>query len=365
MNAQAVINLSAGERRLLEVLDAQGACGAPAAALIRAQGLPSRRVEGWRWSDLRAAIGADTQIQNAHDHAHDAAAQTDAPRDLSIITALASALSLDGERDGDDAAVLEFQGQANRVFSMKSGHQVVVERISAAAGLSAGSFAANVRGGTLTRIVIQDGAADAVVLNRAEVVVGPGGRYEQFTLSFGGDYARLETRVDLWDGGELVLNGAYMSAAGRHCDMTSEIIAHGPGRNAPPVGAKVDQNIRGVVRAGGQGVFQGKVLVAKPAQKTNARQNHQALLLEDGADVFAKPELQIFADDVQCAHGNAIGDLDEDALFYIRSRGVPEIEARAMLISAFLKQVIPDDLPEALHAEITGRMETWLTEKSQ
>lgn len=363
MNAPAVINLSAGERRLLEVLDAQGACGASAAALIRAQGLPSRRVEGWRWSDLRAAIGADTLIQSGHDHAHEAAAVADAPQDLSIITALATALSLD--EGVDTADLIEFTGQANRVFSVKAGHQIVIESINGQAGLSAGSFTANVRGGALTRIVIQDGAPDAVVLNRAEIVVGPGGRYKQFTLSFGGEYARLETKVDLWDGGELILNGAYLSASGRHCDMTSDIVVHGPGRNAPPIGAKVDQNIRGVVRANGQGVFQGKIFVAKPAQKTDARQNHQALLLEEGAEVFAKPELQIFADDVTCAHGNAIGDLDEDALFYIRSRGVPELEARAMMISAFLTQVVPADLPDELREEITARMEGWLTEKSQ
>lgn len=363
MNASAPINLSAGERRLLEVLEAQGACGAPAAALIRAQGLPSRRVEGWRWSDLRAAINADTPIRAGHTHVHDPAPVLDAPLDISIITALASALSLDEEADAAD--LIEFAGQANRVFSVKSGHQIVVERINAAAGLSAGSFTANVRGGALTRIVVQDGAADSIVLNRAEVVVGPGGRYEQFTLAFGGEYARLETKVDLWDGGELILNGAYLSASGRHCDMTSDIVVHGPGRSAPPAGAKVDQNIRGVAWANGQGVFQGKILVAKPAQKTDARQNHQALLLEDGAEVFAKPELQIFADDVTCAHGNAIGDLDEDALFYIRTRGVPEMQARAMLITAFLTQVVPDDLPEAIRDEIIGRMDGWLTEKPQ
>jgi len=364
MNAPSIINLSAGERRLLDVLNAQGACGAPAAALIRAQGLPNRRVEGWRWSDLRTAIGAETPIQNAHNHAHEAAAISEAPQDLAIITALASALSPDQDVDAVDGAVTELNGQVNRVFSVKSGHRIVLERINAGSGLSAGSFIANVRGGALTRIVIQDGASDCVVLNRAEVVVGPGGRYEQFTLSFGGAYARLETRVDLWDGGELVLNGAYLAAGGVHCDMTSDIVAHGPGRSAAPIGAKVDQNIRGVVRANGRGVFQGKVLVAKAAQKTDARQNHQALLLEEGAEVFAKPELQIFADDVQCAHGNAIGDLDEDALFYIRSRGVPELEARSMLISAFLTQVIPEHLPEALRDEIAFRMESWLTEKS-
>jgi Fe-S cluster assembly protein SufD len=84
------------------------------------------------------------------------------------------------------------------------------------------------------------------------------------------------------------------------------------------------------------------------------------MLLEDGAEIYAKPELMIHADDVQCAHGNTAGGMDETALFYIRSRGVPEAEARALLIQAFLAEAIPEGLPEALYEELTGRIRAWL-----
>ena len=79
-----------------------------------------------------------------------------------------------------------------------------------------------------------------------------------------------------------------------------------------------------------------------------------ALLLEDGAEIFAKPELMIYADDVQCAHGNTAGGLDERALFYMRARGLPEAEARALLIEASWCEAIPDGLPEALDEELVG-----------
>ena len=120
------------------------------------------------------------------------------------------------------------------------------------------------------------------------------------------------------------------------------------------------QLIKGVARKGGRGVFQGKIVVERGAQKTDARQYHQGMLLEDGAEIFAKPELMIHADDVQCAHGNTAGGLDESALFYMRSRGIPEAEARALLIEAFLVETIPGELPEALRDELIAAMQTWL-----
>ena len=84
------------------------------------------------------------------------------------------------------------------------------------------------------------------------------------------------------------------------------------------------------------------------------------MLLEEGAEAFAKPELIINADDVQCAHGNTIGALDEEALFYMRQRGLPEAEARALLIEAFLLQAVPEDMDAKLHALIVTRISAWL-----
>jgi len=107
-------------------------------------------------------------------------------------------------------------------------------------------------------------------------------------------------------------------------------------------------------------VFQGKIVVERGAQKTDARQYHHGMLLEDGAEIFAKPELLIHADDVQCAHGNTAGGLDETALFYMRSRGVPEAQARALLIESFLGETLPGWAPPDVLEEIEGRIRTWL-----
>src|SRR5262249_34868273 len=144
-----------------------------------------------------------------------------------------------------------------------------------------------------------------------------------------------------------------MVGEGRHADLTS-VIAHNVG------GASTRQLVKGVARKGGRGVFQGRIHVAHGAQETDARQHHQALMLEEGAEIDAKPELEIFADDVQCAHGNAIGALDEHQLFYTRSRGIPEAEARAMLVEAFLAEAIAEDLPETIRAELLARIRTWV-----
>ena len=103
-----------------------------------------------------------------------------------------------------------------------------------------------------------------------------------------------------------------------------------------------DQLTKGVVRDQGRGVFQGRDQVASSsgADQTDARMGHHALVLSDRAEVDAKPELEIFADDVLCAHGNTVGALDEDALFYAEQRGIPEDAARAMLTEAFVGEVI-------------------------
>jgi len=157
------------------------------------------------------------------------------------------------------------------------------------------------------------------------------------------------------DGAEVTLNGAYLAGAGRHADLTSMIEHKAPG-------GVTRQLIKGIARKGGRGVFQGKIVVERAAQKTDARQHHQGLLLEDGAEIFAKPELRIHADDVQCAHGNTAGGLDERALFYMRSRGIPEAQARALLIEGFLAETIPEGLPEELHSELLEMMRAWLAE---
>ncbi|MGE3251502.1 MAG: Fe-S cluster assembly protein SufD [Hyphomonadaceae bacterium] len=284
--------------------------------MIQAE-LPNRRVEAWKYSDLRAALGDR------------------APR----------------LRPGRD--VIERLAERTARIAVPAGAPVtIVERLDQD-GLAATATDFDVQpGAELTRVVVQ--TANDAPLSVARVSLGAGAKFKQFVLAEGGKLARIETHVSIeGEGAEVELNGIYMTADGRHADLTS-IVEH----NVP--GASTRQLIKGVAKKGGRGVFQGKIYVAHGAQKTDARQHHQALMLEEGGEIDAKPELEIYADDVQCAHGNAIGALDDAQLFYARSRGIPEEEARALLVEAFLTEAVPDYLAEEVRAEVIERIARWL-----
>src|SRR6185312_4483763 len=111
---------------------------------------------------------------------------------------------------------------------------------------------------------------------------------------------------------------------------------------------------------GGQGVFQGMIKVAKGAQKTDARLACNSLLLSDEGDFFAKPELEIFADDVQCGHGATAGEIDANHLFYLMSRGIPRREARSLLVKAFVKEVVEELEHEGAIEALEARIDAWL-----
>jgi Fe-S cluster assembly protein SufD len=211
----------------------------------------------------------------------------------------------------------------------------------------------------LQRVIVQEndapaGQADtAVVLNETVVTLGAGATFQQFILGEGARLARIETSVTAAEGAVVQMNGIYLAAARRHVDLTSRVAHTAPGVNTR-------QLVRGVARKGGRGVFQGKFLVERAGQKTDASMQHNALLLEEGAEVFAKPELEIYADDVACAHGNTAGQLDEDAVFYLRQRGIPDVDARAMITRAFLIEAVPDWMDDDLRGEIEARIDLWL-----
>jgi Fe-S cluster assembly protein SufD len=120
------------------------------------------------------------------------------------------------------------------------------------------------------------------------------------------------------------------------------------------------QVFKKVLRNGAVGVFQGKILVRPGAQKTDGYQKSQALLLDDDSTFLAKPELEIYADDVACSHGSTSGAIDDDALFYLRSRGVPEVLATDLLVLAFLADAIAEIEDPAIADDITGRLDAWL-----
>ncbi|RZJ20541.1 MAG: Fe-S cluster assembly protein SufD, partial [Brevundimonas sp.] len=176
--------------------------------------------------------------------------------------------------------------------------------------------------------------ADAVSITQAEVRVEAGGVYRQTILTTGAKLQRIETQLlHFAQGAEVTLDGAYALAGERHADLTT-VVDH------VAADGLTSQMTKGVVRDTARGVFQGKIVVERGADGTDARMQHQALILGERGEVDAKPELIIYADDVQCAHGNTVGNLDESALFYMQQRGIPAEEARALLVEAFLIEVV-------------------------
>ena len=128
--------------------------------------------------------------------------------------------------------------------------------------------------------------------------------------------------------------------------------------NAP--GCESRQVYKKVLRHGAVGVFQGKILVDRLAQKTDGYQISQALLLDEDAQFLAKPELEIYADDVKCSHGSTSGEIDATQLYYLRARGIPEAEAKMLLVLAFLAEALDEISDPDLAGDLRDRLEAWL-----
>jgi len=174
------------------------------------------------------------------------------------------------------------------------------------------------------------------------------------SLTLGGALTRNDVVAVLGgEGGECTLNGLYLADGRRLVDNHTTIDHATPHCDSHEV-------YKGILSGHAQGVFNGKIVVRPDAQKTDAKQTNRALLLSDDAQINTKPQLEIFADDVKCTHGAAIGQLDEDAIFYLRSRGLGLDEARAMLIQAFagdiLGRIRVEPLRERLEAEMLKRL---------
>ncbi len=181
--------------------------------------------------------------------------------------------------------------------------------------------------------------------------------YKSFTLTVNGVLTRNEQVVEL-TGDDAVVHvaGACVGDGEFHHDDTV-FVTH------DAVNCESRQVFKKVLRNGATGVFQGKILVKAGAQKTDGYQISQSLLLDEDSQFLAKPELEIYADDVACSHGSTSGAIDETALFYLRSRGVPTKEATDMLTLAFLAEAVQEIEDEALAEVIVTRLQDWLARR--
>jgi Fe-S cluster assembly protein SufD len=336
----------------------------PLIDLKDASSFPSRRVEAWKYSDLRKLLrDAPPPSPAVVMPAGDGPFETLGGEAMVFVNG--RAVGVDTlVASGSQTLRLRFISQAEG-----TGHAATA-RISARAGAkllllethegSGSAYVAHNRleldvahGAEVIRVVLVEEPADAISVTQAEVRVEAGGVYRQTILTTGSKLQRIETQLlHLAQGADVRLDGAYALSGERHTDMTT-VVEH------VAADGLTSQLTKGVVRDTARGVFQGKIIVERGADGTDARMGHHALILGERGEIDAKPELIIYADDVQCAHGNTVGNLDESALFYMQQRGIPAEEARALLVEAFLIEVVD----RIAHDGAREAARTWLTER--
>jgi Fe-S cluster assembly protein SufD len=203
-------------------------------------------------------------------------------------------------------------------------------------------------------IKLQRDGDDAVHLCTWLVELGRDARYDAFQFSTGAALARNQIYLRfLGEGAAADISGAFLLRDRQHCDTTL-LVEH----RVPHCTSR--EMFKGVLDGESRGVFQGKIIVSPGAQKTDGKQMAGALLLSETAEFDSKPELEIFADDVVCGHGSTSGQIDDELLFYLEARGIPEAEARALLVQAFVGEAIERVEDEALRDALINASAAWL-----
>ena len=367
--------------------------------------MPNRRVEGWKWSDFNGAlrgISPANESGAAPAIAASAFAAVD-PIEIRIVNGRID-VPQDGGVDGlkfdvvdPDAALLAFGEHAIASLNValtpgalqlrvKAGAEItrpvlirhindsaapvfsrvtavvenksrltVIETFEGRAAFHSAAFYANIGDdAALDRYLLQYGGDEMITHGLFAVEEGKNARLRQVSLSTGGRLARHETQIATPAvGADNEISSIALVRGERHCDFTSNVRHQG-------TDCTTRQSHKGVAEGRGRNVFQGKFHVERTAQKTDAQMSANALLLSDGAEANHKPELEIYADDVECAHGSTCGALDEDALFYLRQRGLDEQEARSLLIGAFVGEVIDGIESDALREVFASEVANWL-----
>jgi Fe-S cluster assembly protein SufD len=386
-----------------------------AAEAFRRHGFPTRRMEAWKYTDLAAVTGATfgeplTSVDDAPalpPAAHPRAVFVDGRfrPDLSSLDGIAAQVEslgaalprLEGrigalarpEREplaalntmlfedglvievaagiaGGTLEILSLAAESERAPAFHPRHLV---RLGAGATLTivetaTGPAAARYLHNPVFEIEVAEGARvahgrlqqeghEGIFLSTVYARVAAGGTYDNFTLNAGAKLARNEIHVALTGPkAEAHMNGVQMAGDGQHVDTTTAL-----DHAAPDCSSR--QTYKTVLAGRSRGVFQGKIHVHQVAQKTDGYQMNQALLLSPEAEIDSKPQLEIYADDVKCSHGATVGALDADHLFFLRSRGIPEAQAKAMLVEAFLTEAVDAVADAAVRAALERGVAGW------
>ncbi|MGN6356043.1 MAG: SufD family Fe-S cluster assembly protein [Novosphingobium sp.] len=205
-------------------------------------------------------------------------------------------------------------------------------------------------GGSFTRAIVQEAGG----VTQLSLDLAKGATASIHVLNAGGDYGRIELEVTLHEGAEFTLGGAQLGTASQNLEIVTTVTHAEPG-------ARSNQLVRSVLGGQSVGTYLGKVAVSRGAIGTDAEQSVRAMLLDRTATANAKPELEIFADDVKCAHGCAVGELDRNGLFYLQSRGLTPPQAKRLMLQAFIAEAfVGAEDEERLSALALAKLEAML-----
>ncbi len=419
MNLHAKLTLTPAEESLLGALASSARPQADTAlALIEERGLPTRRVEAWHYTDLRTLMRDFPKAPRAIDSefssegldemadlvdsyklgfsnmAHVIGYLNQLPEGISGSVGqealeIANPVAVSDDTIGilnmglaETGAVLKVEAGVQVETPVTLAHTCAGETSSAlrhSVSVGAGASATFIehhhsstirnhqnvvcnlsleKGAKVTWVIFQQLGVETTRLGQLNVQLAEDTDLTILVLNAGGKLVRQEVHIAVdGENANLAIRGVNLIGDKSHIDVTTTLSHNVANTTATEL-------FRNVVPSGGKGVFQGQIRVAQAAQKTDAQMACNTLLLSDESDFSAKPELEIFADDVVCAHGATVADIDDNHLFYLRARGILEREARTMLVKGFVEEVF-DDLQSIQHGDRLGealnaRIEDWL-----
>jgi Fe-S cluster assembly protein SufD len=393
------VRIGPAEAKLIEQL---GSVGASAAAeRLSVIGLPTRKLESYHYTDLKMLLRAVPELAQAEKATSEPAlripgahripmtngvADIDGNEPTGVVATIVKGTAL-SERDDvlvrlnaaltKETLKLEVEGEQQTVlhidrrtegdaahmndsvhlFLADGGKAVVIETFAGTDETHLSNHASYVavgQGAELTHILLDLSPARATNFAVAEYHVAADAKLRTITIHVGSVlsrtnlYAKFEGENAHGD-----FTGLNLVIDGQHSDITLELRHAVPKCSSKPL-------YKQIAKGRSVGAFQGKIIVERDAQKTDAKLMMQGLMLSDDAQILSKPELEIFADDVVCGHGSTVGALDEDSLFYLMSRGIPKAVAESMLVRGFLEEVLDPIEDEALHEALEGVVEKWL-----
>jgi len=324
-------------------------------------GLPTPRLEDWKYTDVRTVGGRQWAVGSSSSDLVDAHLLNQFSAERNGFTALNQAFGayrvvrIDADESLPKPIELHFEAVDGEaifphviVLAGAGCKATIVETYSARAAAFTNSavqvFVAE--NANITHYRVQRDSADAVNYGVTEVLLGRGSRYDSTNINLGAALSRHDIDLKFTaEGGEALVDGLYMLGGTQHHD-THSIIDH----MVP--NCTSHQSYKGVLNDKSRGVFNGKVFVRENASGTDAQQSNKNLLLSNDARVDTKPQLEIFNDDVKCAHGATVGQLEEEELFYLLTRGLPENLARNLLTYGFAEEIVNKIGIESIKAEL-------------